>query len=109
MATHTKIKAAVIGSGNIGTDLFIKSRRVSEVVDIIAMCGVDPDSDGLARAKRMGIATTHQGIDGLIRLDEFAEVSLVFDATSAGAHAHHDKSSTCRRLLCRGDRGRRGR
>jgi acetaldehyde dehydrogenase len=90
MATQTKIKAAVIGSGNIGTDLFIKSRRVSEVVDIIAMCGVDPESDGLARAKRMGIATTHEGVDGLIRLDEFADVDLVFDATSAGAHARHD-------------------
>jgi acetaldehyde dehydrogenase len=87
----TKIKAAVIGSGNIGTDLFIKSRRISEVVEVIAMCGVDPESDGLARAKRMGIATTHEGIDGLVKLDEFADVELVFDATSAGAHAKHDQ------------------
>ncbi len=86
-----KIKCAVIGSGNIGTDLFIKSRRVSEDVEIIAMCGVDPESDGLARAKRMGIATTAGGIDGLVALDEFADVQLVFDATSAGAHHHHDE------------------
>jgi acetaldehyde dehydrogenase len=86
-----KIRAAVIGSGNIGTDLFIKSRRISEVVEVIAMCGVDPESDGLARAKRMGIATTHEGIDGLVKLDEFADVELVFDATSAGAHAKHDQ------------------
>jgi acetaldehyde dehydrogenase len=85
------IKAAVIGSGNIGTDLFIKSRRASDIVEVIAMCGVDPDSDGLARAKRMGIATTSDGIDGLVALDEFADVSLVFDATSAGAHARHDE------------------
>ncbi len=91
MTSKAKIKAAVIGSGNIGTDLFIKSRRVSENVDIIAMCGVDPESDGLARAKRMGIATTHEGIAGLVGLDEFADVQLVFDATSAGAHAHHDQ------------------
>jgi acetaldehyde dehydrogenase len=84
-----KIKCAVIGSGNIGTDLFIKSRRVSESVEVIAMVGVDPESDGLARAKRMGIATTAEGIDGLVRLPEFADVELVFDATSAGAHARH--------------------
>jgi acetaldehyde dehydrogenase len=83
------IKAAVIGSGNIGTDLFIKSRRVSDVVDVIAMCGIDPDSDGLARASGMGIATTADGIDGLVGLDEFADVEIVFDATSARAHARH--------------------
>ncbi len=85
------IKAAVIGSGNIGTDLFIKSRRISEVVEIIAMCGVDPESDGLARAKRMGIATTASGIDGLVALDEFDDIDLVFDATSAGAHRRHNE------------------
>jgi acetaldehyde dehydrogenase len=85
------IKAAVIGSGNIGTDLLIKSRRASDMIDVVAMCGVDPDSDGLARAKRMGVATTHDGIDGLVALDEFADVALVFDATSAGAHRHHDE------------------
>ncbi len=85
----TTIKAAVIGSGNIGTDLFIKSRRTSEVVDVVAMAGIDPGSDGLARAARMGIATTSDGLDGLVALDEFAEVEVVFDATSAGAHLRH--------------------
>ncbi len=85
------IKTAVIGSGNIGTDLFLKSRRAGDVVEVIAMCGVDPQSDGLARARRMGIATTSDGIDGLVGLDEFADVQLVFDATSAGAHRHHDE------------------
>jgi acetaldehyde dehydrogenase len=84
------IKAAVIGSGNIGTDLFIKSRRASDVVDIIAMAGIDASSDGLARAKRMGIATTADGVAGLVELDEFADIELVFDATSARAHIHHD-------------------
>ncbi len=85
------IKTAVIGSGNIGTDLMIKSMRTSEEVEVIAMCGIDPDSDGLARAARMGVATTSDGIDGLVGLDEFADVELVFDATSAGAHARHDE------------------
>ena len=85
------MKTAVIGSGNIGTDLFIKSRRSSDVIDVIAMCGIDPDSDGLARAKRMGIATTADGIDGLVAMPEFADVELVFDATSAGAHRKHDE------------------
>ncbi len=86
-----RIKAAVIGSGNIGTDLFIKSRRTSEVVDVIAMAGIDPQSDGLALAQRLGIATTAAGVDGLVQLDEFADVEIVFDATSAGAHRRHDE------------------
>ena len=85
------MKTAVIGSGNIGTDLFIKSRRSSEIIEVIAMCGIVPDSDGLARAKRMGIATTADGIDGLVAMPEFADVELVFDATSAGAHRKHDE------------------
>lgn len=83
------IKAAVIGSGNIGTDLFIKSRRTSEIVEVVAMVGIDPDSDGLARAGRMGISTTSDGLEGLLGLDEFADVEVVFDATSAGAHLRH--------------------
>lgn len=87
----TTIKAAVIGSGNIGTDLLIKARRTSEAVDVIAMVGIDPESDGLARAERLGVATTATGIDGLVELDEFADVDLVFDATSAGAHERHNE------------------
>ncbi len=81
----------MIGSGNIGTDLLIKSKRTSDVVDVVAMVGIDPESDGLARAKRLGVATTAAGIDGLLELDEFDEVDLVFDATSAAAHANHNR------------------
>ncbi|SFF66775.1 acetaldehyde dehydrogenase [Actinacidiphila alni] len=84
-------KVAVIGPGNIGTDLMIKILRLSDSLEIAAMVGIDPDSDGLARARRLKVATTHEGVDGLVKLDEFADVEIVFDATSAGAHRHHDE------------------
>ncbi|MFF4307599.1 acetaldehyde dehydrogenase (acetylating) [Streptomyces sp. NPDC001601] len=84
-------KVAVIGSGNIGTDLMIKILRLSESLEIAAMAGIDPDSDGLARARRLKVATSHEGVDGLVGLDGFEDVSIVFDATSAGAHRHHDE------------------
>lgn len=91
MMTVPPLKCAVIGSGNIGTDLLIKSKRTSEIVDVIAMVGIDPESDGLARAARLGVATTAAGIDGLVDMDVFGDVELVFDATSAGAHARHNE------------------
>ncbi|MBB4684388.1 acetaldehyde dehydrogenase (acetylating) [Amycolatopsis jiangsuensis] len=84
-------KVAVIGSGNIGTDLMIKILQLSDQLEIAAMAGIDPDSDGLARARRLKVATTHDGVDGLVRLDEFADIKYVFDATSAGAHRRHDE------------------
>lgn len=84
-----KVKAAIIGSGNIGTDLMIKIMRTSEVLEMGAMVGIDPASDGLARAARLGVATTHEGIEGLQKLDVWPEIGVVFDATSAGAHKHH--------------------
>ncbi|MFE0251787.1 acetaldehyde dehydrogenase (acetylating) [Streptomyces sp. NPDC059010] len=84
-------KVAIIGSGNIGTDLMIKVLRLSETLEIAALAGIDPDSDGLARARRLKVATTHEGVEGLVKLDEFADVGIVFDATSAGAHRHHDE------------------
>lgn len=81
-----KLKVAVIGSGNIGTDLMIKIMRNSKHLEIVAMAGIDPESDGLARAARLGVAVTARGIDGLIAMAEFKDVSIVFDATSAQAH-----------------------
>lgn len=86
-----KIKVAIIGSGNIGTDLMIKIMRLSKVLEMGVMVGIDPSSDGLARAQRMGVATTHEGIDGLIVMPEFADLEIVFDATSAGAHKRNNE------------------
>ncbi|CAM2156483.1 acetaldehyde dehydrogenase (acetylating) MhpF [Paraburkholderia tropica] len=85
-----KVKAAIIGPGNIGTDLMIKIMRNSRHLEMGAMVGVDPASDGLARAARLGVATTAGGIDGLLDLAVFNEIDVVFDATSASAHARHN-------------------
>ena len=81
-----KTKVAVIGSGNIGTDLMIKVLRLSEHLEMAAMVGIDPDSDGLARATRMGVPTTSKGVEGLIAMPGFDDIAIVFDATSAKAH-----------------------
>ncbi len=81
-----KWSAAIIGSGNIGTDLMFKIIRNGQHLQMGAMVGIDPDSDGLARARRLGVATTSDGIDGLLALPDFADIKVVFDATSAGAH-----------------------
>jgi len=85
-----KLKAAIIGSGNIGTDLMIKIMRNSKHLEMAAMVGIDPNSDGLARAARLGVATTHEGVEGLTRLPVFNDIDFVFDATSAGAHVKND-------------------
>ncbi|MFK7970314.1 MAG: acetaldehyde dehydrogenase (acetylating) [Bacteroidia bacterium] len=87
----SKTKVAIIGSGNIGTDLMIKVLRTSEHLEMAAMVGIDPASDGLARAKRMGVATTHEGIAGLTQMDAWSDIQIVFDATSAKAHHYHNK------------------
>ena len=86
MTTTHRYPVAIIGSGNIGTDLMIKILRSDGPLEVVAMVGIDPSSDGLARATRLGVATTAEGVDGLLAMDEFADVRLVFDATSAGAH-----------------------
>ena len=86
-----KMKVAIIGSGNIGTDLMMKVMRLSEVLEMSAFVGIDPESDGLKRAARMGIATTANGIDGLLAMPQFEEIGIVFDATSAGAHKRHSE------------------
>ncbi|WP_320069318.1 acetaldehyde dehydrogenase (acetylating) [Micromonospora sp. RTGN7] len=82
---------AILGSGNIGTDLMIKVLRLSDSLRMVALAGIDPDSDGLARARGLGVATTADGVDGLVALPEFADIALVFDATSAGAHRRNDE------------------
>ena len=83
------IKAAIIGSGNIGTDLMIKMLRGSGILEIAAMVGIDPASDGLARAGRLGVTPIATGVDGLIADPVFADIDIVFDATSAGAHRYN--------------------
>jgi acetaldehyde dehydrogenase len=82
----SRSKVAVIGSGNIGTDLMIKVLRLSDSLEMGAMVGIDPASDGLARAARYGVPTTAGGVDGLIALPGFDEIKILFDATSAAAH-----------------------
>jgi acetaldehyde dehydrogenase len=86
MSQPARIKVAIIGSGNIGTDLMIKVMRTSKVLEMAAFVGIDPESDGLKRAARLGVATTHDGIDGLTSMAAWPEIGIVFDATSAGAH-----------------------
>jgi acetaldehyde dehydrogenase len=87
----SKVKVAIIGSGNIGTDLMIKVMRLSEVLEMGAFVGIDPESDGLKRAERLGVPITAGGIDGLVALPGFADIEIVFDATSAGAHKKHSE------------------
>ena len=85
-----KLKAAIIGSGNIGTDLMIKILRHGRHIEMGTMVGIDAGSDGLARAARMGVAITSEGVEGLTRMPDFAEIEIVFDATSASAHVQND-------------------
>lgn len=85
-----KIACAIIGSGNIGTDLMIKIMRLSDRLEMAAFVGIDPESDGLKRAARMGVPVTAGGIDGLVAMPEFADIQIVFDATSAGAHRRNN-------------------
>ena len=86
-----KISCAIIGSGNIGTDLVIKVMRMSKNLEMGAMVGIDPNSDGLARAARLNVPVTHEGIDGLRKLPNYKSIGVVFDATSAGAHIHNNE------------------
>jgi acetaldehyde/propanal dehydrogenase len=85
-----KIKCALIGPGNIGTDLLAKLQR-SPVLEPVWMVGIDPESDGLKRAREMGIKTTSDGVDGLVPHMVADGVQIVFDATSAYVHAENSR------------------
>jgi len=85
-----KVKAAIIGSGNIGTDLMIKMIKYPQNMELVAVVGIDANSEGLAMARERGVGTTHEGIEGLKRMPDYAEIGIVFDATSAYAHKEHD-------------------
>lgn len=86
----TKIKCALIGPGNIGTDLLAKLQR-SPVLEPVWMVGIDPNSDGLKRAREMGIKTTSDGVDGLLPHVKADGVQIAFDATSAYVHAENSR------------------
>ena len=86
------MKAAILGSGNIGTDLMIKILRHGRNLEMGVLVGIDPASDGLARAARMGVATTDKGIDGLLAMPEWKDIRIVFDATSAQTHKRHHQA-----------------
>ena len=85
-----KIKAAIIGPGNIGTDLLMKALR-SELIEPVWMVGVDPDSPGLSRAKEMGLKVTADGVDGMLATMKADGVQICFDATSAYVHAENSR------------------
>jgi len=84
------LKVAIIGPGNIGTDLMIKVMRNGRHLEMGALVGIDPASDGLARAARLGVPTIATGVEGLIASEVFADIDIVFDATSASAHVRND-------------------
>ena len=88
----TRVKAAIIGSGNIGTDLMMKMIKYPQNMELAAVVGIDAASEGLAMARSHGIATTHEGIEGLKRLSCYGEIGIAFDATSAYAHKGHDEA-----------------
>jgi len=86
MTSQADWPVAIIGSGNIGTDLMIKILRSDGALTVGAMVGIDRASDGLARAARMGVPTTAEGVDGLVAMTNFSDIKVIFDATSATAH-----------------------
>jgi acetaldehyde dehydrogenase len=85
-----RIKAAIIGSGNIGTDLMVKMVKNQINMELAVVVGIDPSSEGLAMARARNVATTHDGIEGLRKMAVYKEIGIVFDATSAYTHKQHD-------------------
>ncbi|MDC1387415.1 acetaldehyde dehydrogenase (acetylating) [Gammaproteobacteria bacterium] len=86
-----KTNCAIIGSGNIGTDLMLKIANTSKSLNLIGVIGIDPESEGLAMASTMNIAISSTGLQGFMEMPEYSDTQIFFDATSAGAHQmHHD-------------------
>lgn len=85
-----KIRCALIGSGNIGTDLIYKIKR-SPLLEPVWMVGIDAASEGLARARDMGLKTTADGVDGLLKHVLEDNIQIAFDATSAYVHAENSR------------------
>ena len=91
----TRAKAAVLGSGNIGTDLMMKIAR-NDALELVMMAGIDPESKGLSRARAMGCATSIEGIEAIVE----SGADIVFDATSARAHLLHAPRLEDAGMLC---------
>jgi acetaldehyde dehydrogenase len=87
-----RVKAAIIGSGNIGTDLMMKMIKYPQNMELAIVVGIDESSEGLAMAREHGIATTHEGLEGLRRHPLYKDIGIAFDATSAYAHKVHDEA-----------------
>ncbi|MBA2713191.1 MAG: Gfo/Idh/MocA family oxidoreductase, partial [Rubrobacteraceae bacterium] len=83
---ENKVKVAIVGSGNIGTDLMYKLLEKPGHMELALLAGIDPDSEGLKRARDEGVGATHEGIEKIL---EDEEIEIVFDATSAKAHVRH--------------------
>src|ERR1700743_49851 len=86
-----KVKCAIIGSGNIGTDLMVKLINKGKLLELVSVVGIDPESDGLAKARARGLEAIDNGIDGLVASPHYRDIGIVFDATSAYAHKHHNE------------------
>ncbi len=87
---NNKVKCALIGPGNIGTDLLAKLQR-SDVLEPVWMVGIDPESDGLKKARELGLKTTADGVDGLLPHVQTDGIQIAFDATSAYVHAENSR------------------
>jgi len=87
-----KTKCAIIGSGNIGTDLMLKIVNTSEFLFLNGVIGIDPESDGLAMAQSLNIPISSSGLEGFLEMKEYQDTQIFFDATSAGAHQNHHEA-----------------
>ncbi|MBT8483002.1 MAG: acetaldehyde dehydrogenase (acetylating) [Myxococcales bacterium] len=84
------VTCAIVGSGNIGTDLMKKVLSRGKNLELVGLVGIDPESDGLARARKLGVPTSSEGLSGFLASTNGNAPKILFDATSAGAHKAHD-------------------